>query len=33
VRSTNTTSTVGLQLLNLWLLKAMHRCINGGVRP
>jgi hypothetical protein len=28
---TNPTSTVGLQLLNLWLLKVMSRCINDGV--
>jgi hypothetical protein len=27
----NPTSTVGLQLLNLWLLKAMLRLVNDGV--
>jgi hypothetical protein len=30
---TNPTSTVGLQLLNLRLLKVMPRCINDGVTP
>jgi hypothetical protein len=28
---TNPTSTVGLHLLNLWLLKIMLRCVNDGV--
>jgi hypothetical protein len=28
---TNLTSTVGQQLLNLWLLKVIHRCINDSV--
>jgi hypothetical protein len=28
---TNSTSTAGLQLLNLWLLKVMLRCVNDGV--
>jgi hypothetical protein len=28
---TNPTSMVGLQLLNLWLLKVMLRCIKKGV--
>jgi hypothetical protein len=28
---TNPTSTVGLHLLNLWLLKVMLRCINNGI--
>jgi hypothetical protein len=27
---TNPTSTVGLQLLNLWLLKVMLRCVKDG---
>jgi predicted transcriptional regulator len=31
VSSTNPTSTVGLELLNLRLLKVMHRCVNNGV--
>jgi hypothetical protein len=31
VSFTRPTSTVGLQLLNLWLLKVMLRCINNGV--
>jgi hypothetical protein len=31
VTFTNLTSTVGLQLLNLWLLKAMLRCVNDDV--
>jgi hypothetical protein len=31
VSFTNATSTVGLQLLNLWLLKVMLRCVNDGV--
>jgi hypothetical protein len=22
---------IGLQLLNFWLLKVMHRCVNDGV--
>jgi hypothetical protein len=30
---TNATSTAGLQLLNLWLLKVMLRCVNDGVTP
>jgi hypothetical protein len=29
--STNPPSTVGLQLLNLWLLKIVIRCVNDGV--
>jgi hypothetical protein len=28
---TNPTSMAGLQLLNLWLLKVMFRCVNDGV--
>jgi hypothetical protein len=28
---TNPTSMVGLQLLNVWLLKVMLRCVNNGV--
>jgi hypothetical protein len=31
VSFTNPTSTVGLQLLNLWLLKIILRCVNDGV--
>jgi hypothetical protein len=31
VNFTNPTSTVGLQLLNLWLLIVMLRCLNDGV--
>jgi hypothetical protein len=31
VRFRNPISTVGLQLLNLWLLKVMLRCVNDGV--
>jgi hypothetical protein len=31
VNFTNPISTVGLQLLNLWLLKVMLRCVNDGV--
>jgi hypothetical protein len=31
VSFTNPTSTVGLQLLNLWLLWVMLRCVNDGV--
>jgi transposase len=31
LRLTNPTSTVGLKLLNLWLLKVMLRCVNDGV--
>jgi hypothetical protein len=31
VSFTNPTSTVGLQLLNLWLLNVMLRCINNNV--
>jgi hypothetical protein len=31
VSFTNLTSTVGLQLLNFWLLKVMLRCVNDGV--
>jgi hypothetical protein len=31
VRFTNPTSTVGLQLLNLWLLKVMLRCLKDDV--
>jgi hypothetical protein len=27
----NPTSMIGLQLLNLWLLKVMLRCVNDGV--
>jgi hypothetical protein len=27
----NPASTVGLQLLNLWLLKVMLKCLNDGV--
>jgi hypothetical protein len=30
---TNPTSIVRLQLLNLWLLKVMLRCVNDGVTP
>jgi hypothetical protein len=28
---TNPTYMVGLQVLNLWLLKVMFRCVNNGV--
>jgi hypothetical protein len=31
VNSTDPTSTVGLQLLSLWLLNVMFRCVNDGV--
>jgi hypothetical protein len=31
VSFTNPTSTIGLQLLNLWLLKVIPRSVNDGV--
>jgi hypothetical protein len=31
VSFTNTTSTVRLQLLNLWLPIEILRCVNGGI--
>jgi hypothetical protein len=33
VSFTNPTSTARLQLLNLWLLKAMFRCFDDGSLP